>query len=285
MNKIELLVADLDGTLLTDDGRVTEGVLDALERLHRSPIRFLPATGRRFVRAKEIFEQMRYQGPAIVSGGSVIKEVKTGQTLRIAGFSQECLGEILDLLQKIGHFPVLMTDVADEGFDFYASTDRFATPEMDGYFAINSHRARIEPGILENPPEGIITGYLMGNQQQMESIASQLHSHLDGRFHTHVLPSPSYNGWLCEIVPLGGSKWDAIDWMAQKWEISHDRICAIGDDVNDIVMIRAAGLGIAMENGREELKSIADRIAPPNDKDGLAVVIDSLLDGTLHDRD
>jgi len=277
MKKIDLLVADLDGTLLDSKVRVTDRVLDALARLAESSIRFLPATGRRFPRAIEIFEQMDYDGPAIVSGGAVIKEVRSGQTIRIADFPQVCLQEILALLREIGHSPVLMTDTHDQGFDFYAATDRFSTPEMDGYFAINSHRARIDPSILENPPEGIITGYLMGTQQKMESIAAELHARLDGRFHTHVLPSPSYNGWLCELVPLGGSKWDAIAWLAQKWEIESDQICAIGDDMNDLVMIRAAGMGVAMENGRAELKSAADRIAPSNDADGVAEVIDWLL--------
>lgn len=278
MRKIELLVADLDGTLLDSNAQVSDRVLDALDRLARSSIRFVPATGRRFPRAQPIFEMMRYDGTAIVSGGAVIKEVGSGRTLRIAEFPRDCLRAMLDVLRQIGHFPILLADTADQGFDYYVPTDDFPTTEMAGYFAENSHRARIDPQMMENPPPGVFTGYLMGSREQMEQVAAALHSQLDGRFHTHVLTSPSYEGWLCELIPLGGSKWDAVEWLTRQWGISSDRVCAVGDDVNDLTMIRAAGLGIAMENGREELKSAADRIAPSNDEDGLAEVIDWLLE-------
>jgi hydroxymethylpyrimidine pyrophosphatase-like HAD family hydrolase len=92
-----------------------------------------------------------------------------------------------------------------------------------------------------------------------------------------VLRSPRYAGFMCEIAPFGVSKWTGVYRLAEEWGIRPDEICAVGDDVNDIPMIQAAGLGIAMSNALDEVKAAADRIAPTNDEDGLVQVVDWLL--------
>ncbi len=66
--------------------------------------------------------------------------------------------------------------------------------------------------------------------------------------------------------------------MAAGWGIPDAEICAVGDDVNDIPMIQAAGLGVAMGNAIAEVKEVADRIAPSHDEDGLVDVVGWLLD-------
>jgi hydroxymethylpyrimidine pyrophosphatase-like HAD family hydrolase len=83
---------------------------------------------------------------------------------------------------------------------------------------------------------------------------------------------------MCEIAPAGITKWSGIARLAHEWGITAGEICAVGDDVNDIAMIRAAGLGVAMGNAPEEVKAVADRIAPSHDEDGLAEVVRWLLD-------
>ncbi len=60
--------------------------------------------------------------------------------------------------------------------------------------------------------------------------------------------------------------------------IEPGQVCAVGDDVNDIPMIRAAGLGVAMGNALPEVKAAADRVAPTQDDDGLVRVVEWLLD-------
>ena len=59
--------------------------------------------------------------------------------------------------------------------------------------------------------------------------------------------------------------------------ISFDQVIAVGDNLNDIEMIEAAGLGIAMGNSPQELKDIADYVAPSNDEDGVAYVVEKFI--------
>jgi hydroxymethylpyrimidine pyrophosphatase-like HAD family hydrolase len=83
---------------------------------------------------------------------------------------------------------------------------------------------------------------------------------------------------LAEITPAGVSKWLGVKRLAESWGIEEAEICAVGDDVNDIPMIRAAGLGVAMGNALPEVKAAADRVAPTHDENGLVRVVEWLFE-------
>ena len=111
----------------------------------------------------------------------------------------------------------------------------------------------------------------------MQELEELLQSRLPGKLQVHVLHPPRYVGFFLEISPAGVTKWSAIQRLAKAWGIEDSEICAVGDDVNDIPMIRAAGLGVAMGNALPEVKAAADRIAPGHDDDGLVEVVNWLL--------
>ncbi len=118
----------------------------------------------------------------------------------------------------------------------------------------------------------------MGSRGEMLDLAAGLEQQLGEHLSVHVLRSPRYRGFMCEIAPVGITKWHSIERLAAEWGIPHEEICAVGDDVNDLAMIRGAGLGVAMGNALDEVKAAADRIAPCHDSDGLVEVIGWLLD-------
>ncbi|MGH7140559.1 MAG: HAD family hydrolase, partial [Pirellulales bacterium] len=133
--------------------------------------------------------------------------------------------------------------------------------------------------LMRDPPEGVFAGFSTGTREEMLDLHQELQRKLPGLLYTHVLRSPRYIGHMCEIAPFGVTKWSGIQHVAAEWGISPDEMCAVGDDVNDIPMIEAAGIGIAMGNAQPEVKAAADFIAPTHDEDGLAAAVDFLLDG------
>ena len=118
----------------------------------------------------------------------------------------------------------------------------------------------------------------MGWRDEMLALKHELERHLPEQLYVHVLRSPRYVGYMCEIAPHGVSKWTGVRRLADEWGIAPEEICAAGDDVNDIPMIAGAGLGVAMGNALDEVKAAADRIAPTHDEDGLVQVVDWLLE-------
>ena len=150
-------------------------------------------------------------------------------------------------------------------------------PDLGLYIKSNGRFGRVWPDLIENPPADIYTGFTMGSFDQMTELAAALEEESPGVYHTHVIRSPKYVPFLCEISPAGATKWSAIHHLASGWEIDDKQICAVGDDVNDIAMIRASGLGVAMNNALPAVKEAADRIAPGHDHDGLVEVVEWLL--------
>ena len=129
------------------------------------------------------------------------------------------------------------------------------------------------PDFFASPPPGIFAGFVMGTRDEMLAVQRLLQASLPGPITTHVLRSPRYRGFMCELAPAGVTKWSAVRRLASQWGIADGEICAVGDDVNDIPMIRSAGLGVAMGNAVPEVKAAADRIAPTHDNDGLVEVV------------
>jgi hydroxymethylpyrimidine pyrophosphatase-like HAD family hydrolase len=150
-------------------------------------------------------------------------------------------------------------------------------PELEEYLNLNPNDGRIWPNLVSDPPPGVFSVFAMGTKDQMLVLEQILHGSLPGRLSTHVLRSPRYRGFLAEITPSGISKWSAVRWLAESWGLDETSICAVGDDVNDIAMIRAAGLGVAMGNALPEVKAAADRVAPTHDESGLVQVVEWLL--------
>ncbi|HEX4793052.1 MAG TPA: HAD hydrolase family protein, partial [Humisphaera sp.] len=88
---------------------------------------------------------------------------------------------------------------------------------------------------------------------------------------------PAYAVEVLEIFDPAVNKWEGILHVARRHGVEPEQIVAIGDDVNDIPMIRNAGLGVAMGNARPEVQAVAKRIIGANHDEGLAAFLDELV--------
>ena len=180
---------------------------------------------------------------------------------------------MLNLVDRAGYEMVMYGDTYHLGFDYYCPRLDTKQVVLAEYFAMNANCERIWPQLMTNPPEGLFAGFAMGSKDQMLALEAELTLQLPDQLYCHVLRSPRYSGFMCEIAPAGVSKWTGVLHLAEERGITAEEICAVGDDVNDIPMIREAGLGVAMGNAVDELKAVADRIAPCNNSDGLVEVV------------
>jgi len=86
------------------------------------------------------------------------------------------------------------------------------------------------------------------------------------------------DGVIAMIMHRDVSKAHGIGIVLDHWKEPFDRVIAIGDDLSDREMIQSAGVGVAMDNGHDDIKAISDRTAPPNDRDGVAVILEQMID-------
>ena len=204
----------------------------------------------------------------VTASGALVKDPVGHRTLYKAQFELQVLREALAIVDGCGFDPVLCADTFAEGFDFYHAREESRTPELAHYLAMNPGRSRLWPELVNSPPPGVFGGFVVGTLEQMQELEAVLSRQMSGKLHTHVLHPPRYRGFFIEIAPAGVTKWSAIQRLAADWGIAESEICAVGDDVNDIAMIRAAGLGVAMGNAQPSVKAAADRIAPTHDRMG-----------------
>jgi hydroxymethylpyrimidine pyrophosphatase-like HAD family hydrolase len=223
-------------------------------------------------------EPLELNVPLVTASGALIKRAEDHATLFKAQFNDGVLEECLSIVANAGFEPVIYADTYDQGFDFYCVKHATRSPLLAEFFTRNHGFGRETPDLVQQPPPGIFAGFAMGTRQEMLALEAELYDKLPEQLYVHVLRSPRYAGFMCEIAPHGVSKWTGIRHLADDWGIRPEEMCAVGDDVNDIPMIRAAGLGVAMENAQEVVKAAADRVAPSNDADGVASVVDWLLE-------
>jgi len=276
--RYRLLAIDIDGTLVNSRDELTPATRAALVRAGKAGIQVVLATGRRYSQTLHLVEPLAIDVPLVTASGALVKNPLDHRTLFQAEFDSQVLCQMLAVVDLCGFDPLLCADTYAAGFDFYVARSEVRSPQLAEYLRLNPHGGRLWANLVSDPPPGVFTGFTMGTQQQMLDLERRLHQQMPEKLHTHVLRSPRYTGFMCEMSPAGVTKWSAICRLAVQWGIDQTSICAVGDDVNDIPMIRAAGLGVAMGNALPPVKAAADRIAPTHDEDGLVQVVEWLLE-------
>ena len=281
---IRLLVLDIDGTLTNSRHEVSDATCRAIARVRAAGVRVMLATGRRYRDALPVVERLEIIEPLVTASGALVKRPGDHATLHRAAFAAGVLPAVLDLVVAAGHEPVVYTDSFADGFDFHCrSLESVAALPAGGGFAeylgLNRGLARVEPDLHREPPPDAFAGFVMGGREPMEALEKQLRDRFAESLSLHTIRSPRYSQWLCEIAPAGVTKWSGVVAVAAAAGIAAAEICTVGDDLNDLPMVRAAGLGIAMGNARDELQAVADRVVGTHDGSGIADVVDLVLAG------
>jgi Cof subfamily protein (haloacid dehalogenase superfamily) len=277
---LRLLVLDVDGTVTDDRHQVPAATRLAVQTLREAGIRVMLATGRRYRDALPIAVELGLDTPMVTASGALVKHPADHATLARAAFAPGVLDRTLGTIVDRGHEPILYGDSFAEGFDFYCRRLDFATSAAEGvaeYLARNAGLARVRADLHRAPPPDVFAGFAMGSQAEMKALEAALHAACPGSLSIHTLRSPRYGHWMCEIAPTAVTKWTGIETVARGWGIGPTEICAAGDDVNDVPMIRAAGLGVAMGNARREVIEVADLVVGRNDGSGITDIANLML--------
>ena len=113
---------------------------------------------------------------------------------------------------------------------------------------------------------------LTGNPQQLEALEPKAAKDFEGRLSVY-----RSEGFYLEMMPLGVDKAYGVSKLLERLGYRRSQIVCCGDGFNHLPMIEYAGLGVAMDNAPEELKQLADYIAPSCDEDGLVDVIERFI--------
>ena len=270
---IKLIALDLDGTTLNKERVISRRTRKALEDAAAKGVNIVVATGRpKGALPKDVYEidAIRY---VITSNGASITDLAESRVIYKNCMSSETAKFAADLLSRYPYVIEAFTDgLAYINGDYYRkvkeSGDCFRNPEY-----ILTTR---------NPVDNIID-FILEHHDGIENINVNFESLDDKAAMKPVLetiPGATVTSSFRNNLEIGGattSKADALTQLGKILDVTKEEMMAAGDSPNDIAMIKAAGLSIAMGNGEDEVKEAADYVTLSNAEDGVAFAIEKFV--------
>ena len=270
--KYKLVCIDLDGTLLTDEKTITKENIETIRKASSLGINICIATGRIYKFVDHIKETLGNKIKVIASNGGII--LKEDEVLSFRTLSYE---EILRLKNL----------TKDYNVDIYLNTENEiisekSIPNTYSYKAINNGlEDRYKVNIVENYPfENLkydkkhkIVKAICINKDDLNEV-KKVRQLLE---ETNKFEISSAEHHYCEINSKGVSKGKAVEELAKDLKIDIKEVMCIGDGGNDIEMLKISGISIAMQNGMEDVKSLANYITEDNNNSGVAKAIERFI--------
>jgi Cof subfamily protein (haloacid dehalogenase superfamily) len=269
MMPYQLLALDVDGTVLDPEGQIRPAVKQAVADAQAHGLQVILCTGRRFRSALPVAQSLGLTHPLIVHNGALVKAPASGQTLHHCYLSPDVYQQSLALLSLVSS-PMLYIDAFHDGIDIITAHSDRTHPFQQAYLQATQKHCQIVTDISNPPLQGVVMMSIMAEESRLQAFRSDVQAALGSLAHINVLANKSYQGSILEILHPSVSKWQALHAFASQRGIAASQIIAVGDDANDLEMIRHAGLGIAMGNAIDAVKAAADYVTLSNAEEGLA---------------
>ena len=278
MKDIKLVALDLDGTLFDNSSHISERNLTAIRSITDKGIHVVISTGRPFEGIP--FDQIKGTGInyAITANGSGIYEISTGKCLYENAMDEELGTPILNfLLTRDIHMDAFIGGKGYTPIQCVETAQKLTVPSSIKNYIITT-RTRLD-NILQ---------FIHENQLKVQKMTLNFYPAADGTLidretvRKFLVSNPSittvcggYNN--LEFTRADANKGVGLRKLAEILGVNPDATMAIGDTENDLAIIEAAGIGVAMGNATDAVKARADYVTTTNTKDGVAAAIEHFI--------
>lgn len=272
---IKLIASDLDGTAL-NRGKLSEANKAMIQKAVDSGIEFIVSTGRALYAVPEDFYDIEGFKYAITCNGANLCNVRTGEVLRKFKLEVEDAKRLIEISKKYG-----------VTFEVFTGGSR-------GHIDKKYHADPVKYGMLPN-----LVNYIRESRKPEEDIYDYIENNIDDidnfafvtptkEIHDSIVEDvrklcPDTLQIICEpqwveVMNINSGKGKGVKHLAEYLGIDMSEVACIGDGDNDIEMLEFAGLSIAMGNGSEGCKKVADVITLDVTEDGVAHAIEKILE-------
>lgn len=275
--RIRLIAIDIDGTLLNSQQQISAANMAALRRAHEDGIEIVLGTGRRHAFAMPIAQALGFDLWLLSSNGAVTRSTRDEHFYIDFLPADVCRDLCVYMGDEFRGNTVVTFERPGKGALIVERTDEL-TESIQRWIEKNSqfieYIVPIESGISENPIQAMFCGTIA----KMESAQRKLLA-WKGREQITILKTQYDHRNLCivDILNRDCSKGHALERFAQARGIAREEIVAIGDNYNDIEMLRAAGHPFLMANACDELKQNGWPVTLSNDESGVAAALEQVL--------
>lgn len=258
-----IIMTDIDGTLLTDDKKLLEKDMKAIERFRRGGGTFTLATGRGYSMAKPIAEKISLDVPAVIFNGSAVYDFTADRFLWSSSLSS---GADRIVKELIAEFPDIAIEVLCRDKVYVPSINKIerahlalenVKPIICGVDDI--HEESWLKVLIAYPPEGI------------QNIINFVYGRPDYLSEAHWVRSEVH---YFEMLPMGVNKGSGFGQLIGIMNRTDAFTVGVGDYNNDIELIRDAKLGVAVGSAQREAKEAADLVVCDNNSGAIAEVVE-----------
>lgn len=248
--KIKTVVVDLDRTLLHTDKTLSEYTIKVLNECKKCGIKIMVATARPIRTTKEYCDLIDFDAMVVSNGARIIyKNQRTEYGI--------CLESAEKLLNELQRYPNLRITL-ETGDCAYSNL-----PIEDYETIISDDLVSIAKA------EGVLK--ILVHLDDEETLATVKNALTDDLYYTIA------HGYLMQIMNTAATKWNGIKTMLDICNCSPDETVYFGDDQDDIEPIKMCGFGVAVANGIDDVRNVADYITEANDEDGVAKFIENQI--------
>jgi Cof subfamily protein (haloacid dehalogenase superfamily) len=263
-NAIRLLLADVDGTLVTPDKVLTERAVEAVRRLGEAGILFAITSGRPPRGMSMLIEPLNLTTPIAAFNGGVL----VNRDMSV--IEQRVIPEEL----------VVPVAKLNGSFDLdtwvYRGSDWYVPDPQGSHVAREAATVRFEPKVMTSL-DGLTTDVakLVGVSDDLDAVARAATAAHD-RFGDRVTAARSQPYYL-DVTHPDANKGAVVRYLSARYAIPAEAVATIGDMPNDVLMFAHSGLSIAMGNAGPEVQRAARRITTSNTEEGFATAVDRFI--------
>ncbi len=260
---IKLVATDIDGTILGSCGEFTTGVKTCIKNLQDSGVKVVIVTGRMHAAAKKIAKRLELKTPVVSYQGGMIKTFDD-EILYERYLPPETVKNIIEWGRANNtHLNLYANDV------LYSEKDDYEIKKYSSYQNIDY--------IVKNfdeIPHNNVNKILGINYDSPDTVTNWVNEMKTKFSELHIVKSTPY---FCEFSTMEATKSCAVKFLQEYWNLSNNEILTIGDQDNDIELLKAGGISVAMENGTDNLKQYADYITDTVENDGFVKAIEKFV--------
>lgn len=256
----KIIFCDLDGTLLNDKRQISDINMKYIKRAINEGCKFVICSGRSNMSIdnfNKILGFDKIENYAIAFNGAYIYKTDTKKKILEHLVPSECAIKAIRLCRK---FNVDIMVYRDEFLWFDNSTNRINT-----YAKRNMVNIRIVNNLEEIAVKPVSKVIIIGDKEELKRVENEVYNTNLNKIMTTFFSADV----LYEFNPLGIDKGTGIKELSKILNISMEETIAIGDNYNDLSMIKTAGIGVCCVNGENEVKKYADYITVKNNNEGV----------------
>ena len=261
---IKLIAIDLDDTLLNSDFEISPRNAAAVHKAQAAGLKVIFATGRMYASAQKFAEQLQLDVPLVSYNGALVKGGLSGKVYEEHPIKLETALALLAYCKERHYYiqayqgSQLLVKEENAFSRLYTKISGIpATPVGEALYQI------------KQPPYKLL---LMTRPKEFDATWQDV----SVRFKGQVDVTSSKDNFL-ELMEPGINKWNAVSAIGKLYGVNREEIMCIGDSNNDLVMIKHAGLGVAMGNAKESVRQAAKLVTASNNEDGVALAIETIL--------